>query len=216
MSVSKKLWENDEKNIINYLLESARQVPKIEAYLKEEISYLKNNIASNSSVIDFGCGNGRHLKILEPQISKGLGIDMNRSYLEEASSSCTSDKIRFEVGDIENYQSTELFDVAISMYNTFGNIENQKGMIESMLNSIKQGGKVIISTFSPESISARLELYKVMGFENLDIEEYKITTQEGFHSLCFSKTALYELMPNDAIIEKCTDIGWVVVLEKNK
>ncbi len=215
MSSPKKAWKNDEANIIDDLLKSAHQVPKIEAYLQEEISYLKNNIAPNSSVIDFGCGNGRHLKILEPQISKGLGIDMNRSYLEEASSSCLSEKIRFEVGDIENYQSTELFDVAISMYNTFGNVENQKGMIESMLKSIKQGGKVIISTFSPESISARLELYKVMGFENLDIEEYKITTQEGFHSLCFSKTALYELMPN-AIIEKCTDIGWVVVLEKNK
>ncbi len=215
MSVSKKAWENDEANIIDDLLKTAHQVPKIEAYLKEEISYLKNNIALNSSVIDFGCGNGRHLKILEPQISKGLGIDMNRSYLEEASSPCISDKIRFEVGDIENYQSTELFDVAISMYNTFGNVENQKGMIESMLNSIKQGGKIIISTFSPESISARLELYKVMGFENLDIEEYKIITQEGFHSLCFSKTALYELIPN-AIIEKCTDIGWVVILKKEK
>ena len=215
MSSPKRVWENDEENFIDDLLKSAHKVPKIEAYLKEELSYLKNNIASNSSVIDFGCGNGRHLKILEPQISKGLGIDMNRSYLEEASTSCLSDKIRFEVGDIENYQSTELFDVAISMYNTFGNVENQRGMIESMLNSIKQGGKIIISTFSPESISARLEFYKVMGFENLDIEEYKIITQEGFHSLCFSKNALYELMPN-ATVERCTDIGWVVVLKKNK
>ncbi len=121
----------------------------------------------------------------------------------------------FEVGDIENYQSAELFDVAISMYNTFGNIENQKGMIESMLKSVKEGGKIIISVFSPESIPSRLEFYKLMGFENLDIEAYKITTQEGFHSLCFTKTALYELMPN-AMLEKCTDIGWVVVLEKRE
>ena len=215
MSISKKAWENDEENIIDDLLKSVHYVPKIEAYLLEEVSYLKNNIASNSSVIDFGCGNGRHLKILESQISQGLGIDMNRSYLEEASALCVADKIRFEVGDIENYHSIELFDVAISMYNTFGNIENQKGMIKSMMRSIKEGGKIIISVFSPKSTSSRLELYKIMGFENLDIQDYKITTEEGFHSQCFSETSLYEFMPN-ATIEKCTDIGWIVVLEKEK
>ena len=96
MSVSNKAWEKDEENLINNLLESAHQVPEIEAYLREEIIYLQNNIASNSSLIDFGCGNGRHLKILESQISQGLGIDMNRSYLKKASALCSSDKIRFE------------------------------------------------------------------------------------------------------------------------
>jgi len=215
MSLSKTAWENDEKNVINHLLESACQVPKIEAYLREEIRYLQNNIVLNSSVIDFGCGNGRHLKILESQISQGLGIDMNKSYLKEASALCLAGKIRFEVGDIENYQSKELFDVAISMYNTFGNISNQKGLIESMMRSIKQGGKIIISVFSPESISSRLELYKIMGFKNLDIQAYRITTEEGFHSECFTEDSLFELMP-DAMIEKCTDIGWIVVLEKGK
>jgi len=215
MSLSKKAWENDEENVINHLLESACQVPKIEAYLREEIRYLQKNIALNSSVIDFGCGNGRHLKILESQISQGLGIDMNKSYLKEASALCVADKIRFEVGDIENYQPKELFDVAISMYNTFGNISNQKGMLESMMRSIKQGGKIIISVFSPESISSRLELYKIMGFKNLDIQAYKITTEKGFHSECFTEDSLLELMPN-AMIKKCTDIGWIVVLEKGK
>jgi len=215
MSLSKKAWENDEENVIHHLLESAYQVPEIEAYLREEIRYLQNNISLNSSVIDFGCGNGRHLKILESQISQGLGIDMNKSYLKEASTLCVVDKIRFEVGDIENYKSKELFDVAISMYNTFGNISNQKGMIESMMNSIKQGGKIIISVFAPESISSRLELYKLMGFENLDIQAHRITTEEGFHSECFTEDFLFELMP-DAMIETCTDIGWIVVLEKGK
>lgn len=213
MHSSKKAWQNDEENLIIDLLKTAHEVPKIKAYLLEEISYLKNSITPNSSVIDFGCGNGRHLKILETDISQGLGIDMNRSYLEEASALCSTDTINFEVGDIEKYQPAQLFDVAIAMYNTFGNIENQKGMIESMMRSVKDGGKVIISIFSPESVPSRLEMYKIMGFENLDIQGYKITTEEGFHSECFTEATICELMPN-ARIEKCTDIGWIVVLEK--
>ena len=212
---AKKAWEDDTRNIINELLTSAHQVPKIEEYLLEEINYLVKNIPLNSSVIDFGCGNGRHLNILGKQISKGLGIDINKAYLEEANSNKISHLIDFEIGDIENYKSKELFDFAISMYNTFGNIENKKGMIKSMLNSVKVGGKVIISVFSPNSIASRLELYEVMGFKNLDIKGHIIRTEQGFPSECFTKSTLLKLMPS-AKIESCTDIGWIVVLEKKR
>ena len=214
MKLASKAWENDETNFINDLLLTAKHVPKIENYLLEEVNYLKNNIVNGSSVIDFGCGNGRHLNILKNQISKGLGIDMNRSYLKEASCLCDSNKIRFEVGDIQNYHGTEKFDIAIAMYNTFGNIENQQGMIDSMIRSVKRGGKIIISVFSTASVPFRLEMYKKQNFKNLEVEEYRIITEEGFRSECFTESRIKEFMP-EVRIEKCTDIGWIVVWENN-
>jgi len=211
---SSKAWKNDEKNLISDLLITAKRIPLIEAYLLEEINYLKNNIDLNATVIDFGCGNGRHLNILKNRIDQGLGVDMNKSYLAEASQLCLSDNICFEVGDIENYQAQEQFDVAIAMYNTFGNVDNPQGMIESMMRSIKENGKIIISIFSSSSVAARLDMYSLLDLK-IDIDGYKVTSKEGLTSRCFTEDMIYAFMPN-AKIEKCTDIGWIVVLEQER
>ena len=212
MNKSSQAWKNDNSDFLDYLLKMVKEVPPINSYLLAEEEYLKNNIPIDASVIDFGCGNGRHLNLLKNRIGRGLGIDMNQSYLEKASKLCASKKINFELGDIENYQPKELFDVAFSLYNTFGNIENQKGMIASMMRSLKPNGKALISVFSVESIPSRLELYEMMGFDKLDIKENTIVTEEGFSSKCFSEDVLRSLVPN-AKIEKLCDIGWMVVIE---
>ena len=215
MSISSQAWKNDNSDFLNYLLKMAKEVPLINEYLLAEEESLENHISIDASVIDFGCGNGRHLNLLKNRIGRGLGIDMNQSYLEKASKLCGSKKIHFELGDIENYQPKELFDVAFSLYNTFGNIENQRGMIDSMMRSLKPNGKALISIFSVESIPSRLELYEIMGFDNLDIKGHTIVTEDGFSSKCFSEEELRILVSN-AKIEKLTDIGWMVIIEKEE
>ncbi len=215
MNKSSQAWKNDNSDFLAYLLKMVKEVPSINSYLLVEEEYLKNNIPVGTSVMDFGCGNGRHLNLLKDRIGRGLGIDMNQSYLEKASKLCGSKKISFELGDIENYRPQELVDVVFSLYNTFGNIENQKGMIESMMRSLKPNGKAFISVFSIESIPARLELYKIMGFNDLDIEGHTIVTEDGFISKCFTEDELRSFVPN-AKIEKLSDIGWMVVIKKEE
>jgi SAM-dependent methyltransferase len=215
MNKPTKAWKDDNDDFLDYLLQEAKEVPKIKAYLLAEEAYLQNNIPIGVSVMDFGCGNGRHLNLLKNRIGRGVGIDMNQSYLDKASFLCNSKIINFEVANIENYSPKELFDVVFSLYNTFGNIENQRGMINSRRKSLKPKGKALISVFSVESIAPRLELYKIMGFDNLDIDGHTIMTEEGFISKCFTKDELRSLAPN-AKIEKLTDIGWMVVIEKEE
>ena len=83
MSISSQAWKNDNSDLLNYLLKMAKEVPLINEYLLAEEEYLKNHISIDASVIDFGCGNGRHLNLLKNRIGRGLGIDMNQSYLEK-------------------------------------------------------------------------------------------------------------------------------------
>ena len=215
MSKSNRAWKNDGQNLINTLLETAKDVPEIDNYLIEEILYLEEHIPLNASVIDFGCGNGRHLGLLKSKISEGLGIDMNPFYLEEASMLYTSEKLSFKEGNIENYDAPKLFDVAIAMYNTFGNIEDKKGLIDSMMRSLKEDGLAIISTFSTESIAPRLEMYEMLGYQNLNIERNMVRTEEGFMSECFSQDELKEIIPTSEI-ERCSDIGWIVTVRKGE
>jgi len=215
MSKSNRAWKNDGQNLINTLLETAKDVPEIDNYLIEEILYLEEHIPLNASVIDFGCGNGRHLRLLKSQISEGLGIDMNPSYLEEARMLHTSEKLSFEEGNIENYDASKLFDVAIAMYNTFGNIEDKEGLITSMMNSLKEDGLAIISTFSSASIAPRLKMYEMLGYQNLSIEGNTVRTEDGFMSQCFSQDELKEIVPTGEV-ECCSDIGWIVRIRKEK
>jgi len=215
MSQANNAWKNDNKNLINTLLETAKKIPPIHGYLLEEIKYLKQNIPLEASVIDFGCGNGRHLGLLEPQISQGLGVDLNRDYLEKASALYASKKIFFEEANIENYHSKKLFDIAIAMYNTFGNIENKQGLVDSMMRSLKEGGIAIISTFSPNSIPYRLEMYKMLGYHDLEIDRNSIKTEDGFLTQCFTKSEIQEIIPM-AKIEPCTNIGWIIIFKKEK
>ena len=210
---AKESWKNDKTNLIEKLFKTACNVPEIEAYLKKEISYLERVIPFGASVIDFGCGNGRHLKILESNITKGLGLDMNQDYLDEANS-FNSNKLRFEKGDITTYSSIEKFDIAICMYNTFGNVEENKKLLNSMIKVIKSNGKIIISVFGKASIPSRIEMYRLLGFNHITINEHQIIMEdEGFVSQHFSKKELIELIPN-ATVEKCTDIGWIVTFCK--
>lgn len=210
---AKESWQNDKTNLIEKLLKTACNVPEIETYLKKEIFYLESSIPYGASVIDFGCGNGRHLKILESKITKGLGIDMNQDYLDEANS-CNSNKLHFEKGDITNYNTIEKFDIAICMYNTFGNVEENKKLLDSMINAIVPNGKIIISVFGKASIPSRIEMYRLLGFEHITINEHQIIMEdEGFVSQHFREKELIDLIPN-VRVEKCTDIGWILTFVK--
>ncbi len=212
MSRAKEVWREENRNIIDLLRQKAKQIPQINGYLLAEEAYLQEVISKGDWVLDFGCGNGRHLNLLKDKIGWGLGVDVNPYYLEEASNLCGSVKVHFEEGDIEAYPSEALFDVVFSMYNTFGNIENQRGLCDAMMQSLKPNGKAIISVFSEASIAPRLKLYEIMGFDNLKIEGNTIITEDGFRSECFSGEELRALMP-DATIEKFAEIGWMVVME---
>jgi SAM-dependent methyltransferase len=68
MNKPTKAWKDDNDDFLDYLLQEAKEVPKIKAYLLAEEAYLQNNIPIGVSVMDFGCGNGRHLNLLKNKL----------------------------------------------------------------------------------------------------------------------------------------------------
>jgi len=59
-------------------------LPELKQWFKREVEYLKEIIPSNSSILDIGCGFGRHLKILANSSRKLFGIDNNKVMIKKA------------------------------------------------------------------------------------------------------------------------------------
>ncbi|GAA5442930.1 hypothetical protein Misp06_01106 [Microbulbifer sp. NBRC 101763] len=53
-------------------------------YLDEENRCLQESVEERSALIEFGCGNCRHLKILEAVSSFYLGIDFDPGHIKSA------------------------------------------------------------------------------------------------------------------------------------
>jgi trans-aconitate 2-methyltransferase len=68
---------------------------------------------ANMRIVDLGCGTGELTRELHEQLaaSETLGIDSSASMLQKASS---SDTLRFELGDIDSFESDRPFDLVFS------------------------------------------------------------------------------------------------------
>ena len=207
------LWKNETNKLLNNLLETASLIPEIDSYLSEEMKQLKKHIQPNSTLVDFGCGNGRHLGEISHNLKKGLGVDMNKAYLQEAEKNNKSEVVDFIQGDIENFKTASLFDYAIAMYNTLGVVHSPTKVIESMLASVKVGGELIISLYSEASIPYRVKMYKLMGLKNIRVTEKKIYVEQGFITRHYNLKDLRKLFPT-AEISRCSEIGWLVTCKK--
>ena len=78
---------NDEvyaAGLLNRALDPATQPPEIRAFLQAEIELLDDIIVDGMTVIDVGCGTGRHLAMLRDRLRIGVGVDYEHASIVEA------------------------------------------------------------------------------------------------------------------------------------
>jgi ubiquinone/menaquinone biosynthesis C-methylase UbiE len=168
--------------------------PKIKDYLRKEAAYLSRVIKNNSTVLDVGCGFGRHMEFLAPNVRKIIGIDHNSYMINKAK------KI------IHRYTNTEAlianainlpfrdneFDYVICMLNTFGDWGNLKVQILREMRRVSNG-KIIISVWSDSSLEERVKAYKRASVEIEDVRGNTILLKNSHTSEAFKKEQLVEI-----------------------
>lgn len=79
-------------------------------------------IEPGASVLDVGCGWGRHSLELARQGLKVTGVDLSERLLEEAEKASSAEglDVRWVAGDMRKLDFRREFDVAISMFSTLG------------------------------------------------------------------------------------------------
>jgi SAM-dependent methyltransferase len=124
-----KLYSNrDEKEAAKFIDELATLLPH------------------RASVIDVGCGTGRHSKSLAEKGFQVTGIDLSSYSLQQAKQ-YKRENLQFFRHDMRKPFGRERFDVALNLFTSFGYFETREEnmhVIENMHNALKPGGTLVI------------------------------------------------------------------------
>src|ERR1035437_8542424 len=132
------------------LLYKHRDCGEAKLFLDNLISLLK--IPSGSSILDCGCGKGRHSIYLNEKGFEVTGIDISEKSILEAKKS-EKKNLAFYVHDMRNLFRINYYDVALNLFTSFGYFEkdheNDKA-IKSLSSAIKKNGWFVLDFMNAE------------------------------------------------------------------
>lgn len=105
-------------------------------------------------VLDVGCGSGTITKGISELVGEDglvLGLDPSIHLIDLANNHCNIKNINFEVGDINNFKTTNYFDIVTSA-RTLQWLANPIEVLRKMLTLIKKGGTISILDYNHDKI----------------------------------------------------------------
>ncbi len=100
------------------------------------------------SLLVFGCGTGKHDRCLEKLGYRIHGIDLSEEMIRVAKKA--SPQIKYEVGDIRSYETSEKYDAVISLFHVMSyqaTNEDIKNALKSAHNSLNNGGLLLFDVW---------------------------------------------------------------------
>jgi 2-polyprenyl-3-methyl-5-hydroxy-6-metoxy-1,4-benzoquinol methylase len=136
------------------------------------------NLKQKDSILDLGCGNGRHLFALAKNGFRVCGVDYVESlidFIKNKTIQLPDYNIRYINGDCRTIRLSEEFDAVICLYDVIGtyvdNSENLKVM-ENIVRHLKPGGRALISVMNYEltkSIAKHFFSLKMQPYKLLEL-----------------------------------------------
>ncbi|HOI97663.1 MAG TPA: class I SAM-dependent methyltransferase [Candidatus Pacearchaeota archaeon] len=196
--------------------------PETKDWFQKEADYLKGRIKPNATILDVGCGFGRHIQMLAGFSKAVVGIDNDKIMIDKANENLKNfDNVKLFLQDAGKMEfSDDTFDYVVCANNTFGNFREAKShILNEMKRVCKKEGEIIISVYSEDALEIRKNDYEKVGLHITKIEGGKVTTKEGLISEQFSKDQLIKIFrPLDLTvsINKLTPISYICVLKNNE
>jgi SAM-dependent methyltransferase len=141
-----------------------------------EVDFIEKELNFNrdKDILDIGCGTGRHSIELGKRGYSIVGVDLSPSMIKKAENKLSDDlDVKFIIKDALNLEYQNEFDLTIILCEgAFSLMENDTKdfkILENAYNSLKNGGKLIISVLSA---------YKQLVEENNDFN--LLTQREEF------------------------------------
>ena len=115
-------------------------------------------IRSGTTVLDMGCGPGRHSLELARRGYNVTGVDRTERFLTKAKKLASSEGLtaEFILGDMRRFCRESSYDVVISLFTSFGYFKEQSDNIQVLKNvydSLKPGGKLILDVIGKEVLA---------------------------------------------------------------
>ena len=117
--------------------------------------------APGSRILDLCCGHGRHAVELAARGFKVTGVDLSKSYLDEARELARGRgvRLRWLRKDMRELPYADEFELVVSLYNAFGyfdeDAENQR-VLEGVARSLASGGSFFLDLLCADTMRADL------------------------------------------------------------
>ena len=140
---------------------------------ENESDFIRNYL-QGSSIMDMGCGTGRHAINLSLNGYKVLGVDFSEKHIQTAiqkRNECgIGDELcQFIVSDIKYYQPDEQFDNVLLLFDVIGsypNMEDNYAILKNAKEHLKNNGILILSVMNMELTSHQVSDSRKKNIKN--------------------------------------------------
>lgn len=131
---------------------------------RQLIAFLEETMLLNkcSSILDLGCGRGRHSINLAKKGYQVKGIDLSGEAIKTATSKASElglDNVEFEVRDMRN-PLPQTFDAIVNLFTTFGYFksDNENALVlDSVVKMLKEEGIFVLDYLNAERVRRNYE-----------------------------------------------------------
>lgn len=143
--------------------------PAAQTYLRTEIEFVAEQLQGLSSALELGCGYGRVLAALAPDLTSLYGIDTSAVSLQMARQELAAGPCRLSaMNAAELGFKDSVFDAVICIQNgisAFG-VEPLQ-LVREALRVTRSGGRVLLSSYAERFWDARLEWFEAQAAHGL-------------------------------------------------
>lgn len=135
-----------------HILYSHRDENEARLFLKTLTNYIK--LPKNSTIIDIGCGRGRHARFLNELDYSVSGIDIAQKNIDFAKK-YENENLHFFCFDKRNVFERGKFDLALNLFTSFGYLKDREDLekaLVSMAGNLRKGGLFVIDYLNAEKI----------------------------------------------------------------
>ena len=151
-----------------------------EAAVREIQAIVDQRAPQARSLLDVGCGTGRHLELLRERYEVE-GLDLNPTMLELARERCPD--VPFHEGDMADFSLGRRFDVVTCLFSSIGYVRTEERMrtaILSMRRHLNPGGLLLVEPwFTPEAYWTDTITFNVAERGDLKIAWMYTSEREG-------------------------------------
>ena len=124
----------------------------------DQIITLVKGLSLDGEILDRGCGPGRHALAFSRRGYSVTGVDRTAAFLEEARTRATEEglTVAFILGDMREVRRTASFDLALSLFTTFGYFkahEDNVQVLRNIFESLKAHGSLVLELMGKEVLA---------------------------------------------------------------
>lgn len=198
--------------------------PAFRQLFDEEKNYLATYIPTDSFVLDVGCGDGTTIQTILPITKNVVGIDNDKKAVEDAREKLSLEStVKIIFADALSLPfADKTFDVVTHMMTLVNFEKNKTKALIEMSRVLKDNGKIIVSVYSDDALSARLEMYRQIGVPIKKTEGSRVIFDESVganESEQFSKEEIQSLVESANLqitnCKKVNSIAFICELKKS-